>query len=41
MYFLLTYREIWLRVGDVSSELLTSRRHVDLRRQASALCAMR
>ncbi|MFB9881622.1 putative leader peptide [Planobispora siamensis] len=25
----------------MSSELLTSRRHVDLRRQASALCAMR
>ncbi|WP_372500221.1 putative leader peptide [Sphaerisporangium perillae] len=29
-------------VGDVSSsELLVARLHVDLRRQASALCAMR
>ncbi|GGS71389.1 hypothetical protein GCM10010156_32890 [Planobispora rosea] len=32
MYFLLIYRVIWLKFGDVSSELLTARRHVDLRR---------
>ncbi|WP_420823600.1 putative leader peptide [Streptosporangium subroseum] len=42
MYFLLILRGIRRRIENVnSSELLVARLHVDLRRQASALCAMR
>ncbi|WP_371782475.1 putative leader peptide [Streptosporangium subroseum] len=42
MYFLLILGEIGRRIEDVnSSEFLVARLHVDLRRQASALCAMR
>jgi hypothetical protein len=42
MYFLLILGEMHRSIEDVnSSEFLVARLHVDLRRQASALCAMR